>query len=531
MKKTLQISIAKTLFVIEEDAYAALDTYLNTVRLHFKNTDGVEEIISDIENRVSEQLTETAEKIITLPTVEKILDLMGTVEDFDENSEVPNETTKKKLYRSPEGALIAGVCSGISAYIGVDVVWVRIAFIVLTVLNGFGILLYVIFWLILPEALTKAQKLEMQGSPITLETLSENIIKSVNAKTEELKKGDAWKTNAQRLITLPFKIIGDFIKLVISHIGPLAKVTIGTVLVVSSIAVLTGLMVGGGIIISPDALLPKDIPLESIILRREYWILLGAAILVIAIPTLFILLGGISILRNRRTISGAFAFFMLTVWLIALIAGSHGTAKVITNYKNFTETSPNFETVTQAIPIEGEIKGLEVSNGVRITVSQSNSTSLTATGKLRDMEWIKTRVENGILIIDRPLSSRSCTFCFSEKSELALSLPNLNSITAKNGSYIDANFTTENVNILASNGARLLLSGSANSADIFLSFSSLLDGKEFVIRNALVKATHGSRATISVDSTLETDTDYGSSVRYQGNPKIIESSRNDPERE
>jgi phage shock protein PspC (stress-responsive transcriptional regulator) len=57
----------------------------------------------------------------------------------------------KRLLRIRQGRIVAGVCAGLGAYFGVDVNLVRLAFGVLTVFYGLGILLYLIAWLILPE--------------------------------------------------------------------------------------------------------------------------------------------------------------------------------------------------------------------------------------------------------------------------------------------------------------------------------------------------------------------------------------------
>ena len=57
----------------------------------------------------------------------------------------------KRLLRIRQGRIVAGVCAGLGAYFGIDVNLVRLAFGGLTVFYGFGILLYLIAWLILPE--------------------------------------------------------------------------------------------------------------------------------------------------------------------------------------------------------------------------------------------------------------------------------------------------------------------------------------------------------------------------------------------
>ena len=64
--------------------------------------------------------------------------------------EQPNGTPKK-LYRSRDNRMIAGVAAGIGNYLNVDPTLVRIVFVLLAFANGIGILLYLILWLIVPE--------------------------------------------------------------------------------------------------------------------------------------------------------------------------------------------------------------------------------------------------------------------------------------------------------------------------------------------------------------------------------------------
>ena len=55
-----------------------------------------------------------------------------------------------RLTRSTTDRLLAGVCGGIAAYIGVDSVLVRAAFLVLLVASGIGLPIYLIMWVIMP---------------------------------------------------------------------------------------------------------------------------------------------------------------------------------------------------------------------------------------------------------------------------------------------------------------------------------------------------------------------------------------------
>ncbi len=87
------------------------------------------------------------------------------------------------MYRDPDDRIIAGVCSGIGAYWRIDSWVVRVIFIILS-LGGLGILIYGVLWIVLPEARTTAQKIEMKGDPVNIH----NIKDSVKDEFENVKK-------------------------------------------------------------------------------------------------------------------------------------------------------------------------------------------------------------------------------------------------------------------------------------------------------------------------------------------------------
>ncbi|NBW36059.1 MAG: PspC domain-containing protein [Cytophagia bacterium] len=86
----------------------------------------------------------------------------------------------KKMYRDSETKVLGGVSSGIAAYFGIDVVVVRILFLISFFFFGTGILLYIILWVVLPEAKTVTERMQMQGEPVTLSNIESNIKKNIN---------------------------------------------------------------------------------------------------------------------------------------------------------------------------------------------------------------------------------------------------------------------------------------------------------------------------------------------------------------
>jgi phage shock protein C len=63
----------------------------------------------------------------------------------------PNSNGTKRLYRLRDGRIVAGVCAGLAAYLGVDSTLVRLAFALLTIFGGAGVLLYLCAWIVIPE--------------------------------------------------------------------------------------------------------------------------------------------------------------------------------------------------------------------------------------------------------------------------------------------------------------------------------------------------------------------------------------------
>ncbi len=193
MKQTRTVNIAGINFYLDEDAFQILDNYLKELRKYFKNQDGAAEIIADIENRIAElfqQKLKTPQTVITLKEVNEIIAILGKPGDFDnENQEENTKSSKKRnmkrLYRNMDDRILGGVCSGLGAYANLDPVIIRIIFIIVT-LSGISILVYIVMWIIIPPALTTAEKLEMQGDPVNIDNIEKTIRKEMDHLRDKL---------------------------------------------------------------------------------------------------------------------------------------------------------------------------------------------------------------------------------------------------------------------------------------------------------------------------------------------------------
>ncbi len=180
MKQAVNVNIEGSLFAMDDEAYVFMKNYLDSIERNFAGVEGAGEILSDIESRIAELLAEADPKRVkvVLPSdVKKIREILGEPSSIAEMKEGDNYTTRAKssrrLYRDMENRALGGVCSGIAAYLSVDVVWIRILVVVLTLFGiGTGILIYLLLWLVIPPASTISQKLEMRGQEVTISSIA-----------------------------------------------------------------------------------------------------------------------------------------------------------------------------------------------------------------------------------------------------------------------------------------------------------------------------------------------------------------------
>jgi phage shock protein PspC (stress-responsive transcriptional regulator) len=204
MKKTLTANISGTVFHIEEDAFEALQRYLASIRGQFAGSDGQDEIMADIEARIAELFTERLEgrgQVVTMSDVEHVVHTMGQPEDYlgdtDEgttSSTFNGRKAYKRLFRDPDDSWVGGVLGGLAAYIGADPLWLRIPFIILVILGiGSPILIYLLLWILVPKASTAAERLMMEGEPVTVDNLKRSFEEGGQRVAKEVEElGERW---------------------------------------------------------------------------------------------------------------------------------------------------------------------------------------------------------------------------------------------------------------------------------------------------------------------------------------------------
>ncbi len=195
MKITVSINLGGYSFNIDEDAYAELKNYLRNLELHFAEEESSAEILSDIETRMAELFRSkitSYKQVINIDDVCHAISVMGTPEDISDH-EGPSARDKfsapgyHRMYRDPDHRMIGGVCSGMAAYWDIDPLIVRVIFIALALGGGLGVLVYLILYIVIPEAKTTAQKIEMKGNPVNIHNIKDSVKKEFDSVRKNMK--------------------------------------------------------------------------------------------------------------------------------------------------------------------------------------------------------------------------------------------------------------------------------------------------------------------------------------------------------
>lgn len=476
MKKAFQISLAGTLFHIEEDAYAKLNAYLEAVRARFAGAEGAE-ILRDIEARMAEQFMEAKKAVLSIDEVNAVVASMGTVEDIGGDS-APNATGSasgaqrvKKLYRDEDDAVLGGVCSGLARYFGTDAFWIRVGFIALTLITGFGILAYLAMWLIVPAARTASQKLEMAGEPVNLATLSDNI----KERVEDARVRSSSRIG--RVLAWPFEVIRVVFRFIIDRLLPLVGKTLVILFAVVGAAGIIAASIAAPVAAVQIPLHLFEVPMTEVIPLPIFYGLLACLYLAIVIPCVAILLAATGALRRNPAVRGWLGFMLAGVWLLAVMAGSGLMAHVVNRSERFLSTNPLYQEATRQFELAGDVSGVDAGDGIRVTVVNGAEQSLVATSDAAGLDGFSATVgEDGVLTLRSDNRRPACMVCNNRQVRVTLTVPAIGSISAQDGSRVEAtSLSARSLTVEARDGSRVSLGGAITSATLFATDGSRID--------------------------------------------------------
>lgn len=352
MNKTIIININGIIFHIEEDAYDILKNYMTGIKKHFAGSDDSLEITTDIENRIAEMFSDLLKRegkqVIVTPDVTAIILQMGTIEDFSTEAtdasftaDFSDHSTERRLFRDPEDHLIGGVAAGIANYFDVEAVWVRLAFALALFGAGSGFLIYIVLWMIVPRANTRAEKMAMKGEKIDLQGFKKSF-------DEELKNVRQSLSNANREAK-PFlyqirDFVGEFFLLLKRFFNGSGKILlkfVAIIIIAICICIMIGLLITLIVYIANKSVFTHGLSPFNIVNYEFSNILYACGFLVCAIPLLALILFTIRVVFSRVIFGRGFGFILLIGWIAALSTVIFYASKVASDFKSNASFSQN----------------------------------------------------------------------------------------------------------------------------------------------------------------------------------------------
>lgn len=332
MNKTVTVNLGGSIFNIEEEAYQALRRYLDLIKQNFTGDPGEAEIMADIEVRLAELLQERIDEVrnvVTMAHVTEVSAIMGQPEDFAPDGAKASAAAaaghtrhdKRRVYRDRDDAVLGGVCSGFSYYFGWDPIVLRIAFVLFGILSaGTAVIAYIILWAVIPEARTTAEKLQMRGEPVNVDSISRFINSEAQRAAENVNKWSKRKFQGP-----PHNRHGEIGR----GLGIALTKIVGAFMVIGGFVLLASLILmfafaEGGLPGSTDLSVSRAAELIFAGTGSYIMLTLGIALL-LGIPAISLLYGGFKLLigsaRHVRGLGWVLAVLFVTGVALTVVGG------------------------------------------------------------------------------------------------------------------------------------------------------------------------------------------------------------------
>lgn len=387
MKKTFNINLAGYPFTIDEDAYQLLKDYLETIRGAYAKNEESNELAADIECRIAELLiqNESGEvMIITLDEISKVIERIGEPSDFIEieetitpppynpqgNENISENYTSpfhKKLFRNPQNAMLGGVCSGLAYYFGIDVTIIRLLTVLLFFLSASTVaIVYIILWIVVPEARTPLQRMQMMGQNPTMENIGKTVTENFQ---EENGTNPNLETPRSGFGVFLSNVCSIFVKcLVILCLIICIPVMIAILLVL--VGCIIAFFVGG------TALIGGNIFGETLNFKAPgggvlaFYLLLATLGAIITIGVPFWLLIRMAFMKRINNLSATYRRSLLLIWLIGIALTAVFTVKTVKKARMIDKEALK-EQIIENVNIDDSGLQIESSSGKTITIDDS----------------------------------------------------------------------------------------------------------------------------------------------------------------
>ncbi|WP_216726505.1 PspC domain-containing protein [Hymenobacter siberiensis] len=233
----------------------------------------------------------------------------------------------RRLFRDTGTGKVAGVASGLAAYFSIDVTLVRVILLAGLFAGGFTFLLYIILWIVLPEAKTVSDKLRMRGGAMTLESFDSSL------RDPAFTEGAA---TTNRPVGAFVEDAARGLRPLVNFAGSAIRVSAGVLLSIIGFGLLLAVVVctGAGIGLLPASqnIVMGDAPAYVMLHGIPGWALL-AGFLAAGIPALWLLLGGLNLLFRHTILTRTVGLSLLGLWLLSIVGVVAGVAQQSRQYQ------------------------------------------------------------------------------------------------------------------------------------------------------------------------------------------------------
>lgn len=530
MKQTLTVNLNGLVFHIDQDAYNTLNTYLEAVRKQIGSSE--EEIMADVEARIAELLTDMlrhkGSQVVNNFMVGQVMEQLGRPEDFSTDDEqateeslqtANNEKMRHRLYRDVDTSILGGVCSGIAAYLGWDVVWVRLLFVLCTFFWGVTIPIYLLIWLIAPAAETAAQRLEMRGEVASIENIKKEYAQVTQCAEEHQV---AKRTRRVLMVILKIVIFAVLACLMIPLLG----------LVVAFVAVCFAMLTA--MLALPFGLRDTAADVVPVLFGHTWCAVLAAVflLLVLGIPLFVGIYWIVKYIKTHQHPSAKFWIISLVLWLCssiglgatAVYAGRHWSDVSLTEIDE-----PDMIVCDKSVPVQPFTK-IHIQGAVCLQVAQADTFSVCLQEEA--VTPIYTNFEDGTLVV-RVAEAQG------DAPRLRVTLPQLESCYVEGAAQIstDGKVTSDHIRFVVEGAAAInaeldvealsvamdgaavcQFKGAAKHFDLSQEGMSVVNATELVADTVNVSCEGMSVAKVMCRKRLRAEADGTSRISYSGNP-------------
>ncbi|MEK7855493.1 MAG: PspC domain-containing protein, partial [Acidobacteriota bacterium] len=391
---------------------------MDRLTAHFGETPDGTEIMRDIESRIAEKFIDAKHKLVTDRDVNAVIAEIGDASALTDEADAKTTSTppldvpaRKRLYRDIDTAYIGGVASGIAAYFNIDPLWIRGAFLLSIFTGGAGIVLYIVLWLLIPEAKSASQKLEMNGRPVNLDTIA-SVVKE---RFDEVEKSGALRRGAYA--------IDSIVRRVLSIIGRI----VGVFLTFGSFFAIIGASLAMGIILLNWNAPWNDIPHKEIISPALLWSAVIAGYAAIVIPLVFIFTLGFRWMTKHSLLTATLGFGLIGVWTLSLVSGGVIATKIGGDYFAYTASSPEYARVIEN-PEVAPFTAVSIER-THVTIVQGEAFGVRVEGRQMDMQNVSVQSDNGVLTVSSvPRKESPCLFCHTRTPSVTITGPDIEAL-------------------------------------------------------------------------------------------------------